>query len=108
MTAVPRDPITDRLDAALERAFARRWEIRAIYLDEEDRAALDQWATERWGTGAQVFALGYRGGLIVGRKVKGIEIRAGSASRIYSRNGCEVTIPKRLSERVRYRNPTDG
>lgn len=77
-----------RIDAALETV---RWQgiaVRAIYLTEPDSRALDRVRSREYGS--KLVVLGYRDH----------HIRFGKRSAIYSTNGVEIAIPKRLSLRV--------
>jgi hypothetical protein len=85
---VSRFPIIDRLDAALEKMRARQMDVRAIYLTETDRAALDRAESARWKRKLHVF------------HYQGHDLRTGEESRIYSTHGVPVRIPPRLSARV--------
>ena len=80
--------ITDRIDAALEKA---RWQGRtptAIYLAEPDRKAFD--AHQSRAFGMKLFCLSWRD----------IEIRYGERSAVYLQGGDRISIPARLSARV--------
>lgn len=87
--------IRDRIDAALERVALRGMEVRAIYLDPADCEAMVKAHTRFWRkelkSNADFIPLSYRD----------YPLRHGKTSRIYSTHGVEVTIPKRLSARVK-------
>lgn len=103
-----RDCIVDRIDAALEKMAARGWAVRAIYLDDEDRAALDAWATKEWrkgGSEARAHPLSFRDHLIVGAALaiehfRDHELRTGKRSAVYSDRGCQLAVPRQLSRRT--------
>ncbi|HEY8593288.1 MAG TPA: hypothetical protein VIL42_10565 [Sphingomicrobium sp.] len=85
------DRITDRMDAAFERA---RWRFpgdppKAIYLSGAEWAQYDDEVRETWPSAVRCFA--YRD----------VQIRSGNRSRLVTKTGCLVAIPKRLSVRVR-------
>jgi hypothetical protein len=85
---VSRFAIISRLDAALETMAFRKMEVRAIYLTESDRAALDRAESARWKRKMYVF------------HYKGHDLRTGETSRIYSTHGVNVAVPAKLSQRV--------
>ena len=83
--------IVARLGVALEKMRAQRMEVRAIYLSPPDLAALDRFHTRAFGTkGCKIHSASYDGHIV----------RPGKRSRIYSTNGVEVAVPKRLSRRT--------
>lgn len=85
--------IKDRIDAALEKMRAQQLEVRAVYLNEVDYAALVKEHTRYWrkklGSKGTFWPMSYGDH----------PIRFGERSRIYSTHGVEFTIPKRLSPR---------
>jgi hypothetical protein len=83
--------ITHRLDVALERAAWRYPEspVKAIYLTVDDWADFDAAMREDWPTAAHTFS--YRD----------VQIRSGTRSRLVTKNGCLVCIPKHVSPRTR-------
>lgn len=83
-----RFPIIDRLDAALEKMRARQMDVRAIYLTETDRSALDRAESARWKRKMCVF------------HYQGHDLRTGKSSCIYSTHGVSVAVPARLSAKV--------
>jgi len=85
------DPITDRIDVALEKMRAEGVEVRAIYLTEADRTALGKAIRRQLGLRAIAHPCGYKDHIV----------RSGKYSVIYSKQGVGFTIPKRLSPRVR-------
>jgi hypothetical protein len=83
--------ICDRLDAALEKMRAQQMEVRAIYLSPSDLAKLDRFHTRAFGVkGCKIHSASFDGHIV----------RPGQRSRIYSTNGVEVAVPKRISFRV--------
>lgn len=85
------DPITSRMDAALERA---RWRFpespaRFFYLDPTDWQEFDAEMRLDWPTAAHTFS--YRD----------IQIRSAKKSRLTTKHGCLVAIPKHLSPATR-------
>jgi hypothetical protein len=86
--------IFKRIDAALEKMRFQGMEVRAIYLDPVDDAAFVKANTRYWRKAlksrATFFATTYRDHFL----------KRGTKSRIYSTNGVEVAIPKRLSKRT--------
>lgn len=81
--------IINRLDAALEKMRARQMEVRAIYLTEEDRDALDRAESARWKRKMYVFYY------------LGHDLRTGETSRIYLTHGVNVAVPAKVGPRVR-------
>jgi hypothetical protein len=85
----------DRIDCALEKMRAQGMEVRAIYLSPEDDAAFVKANTRYWRKAlrsrATFYCTTYRDHIV----------RQGKTSVIYSTVGVGVTIPKRLSHRVR-------
>jgi hypothetical protein len=82
--------ILARLDAAFERAGWRYPEssVRWIYLDEQDWRDFDAAIREEWPSVAHCFS--YRD----------VQIRKGNRSRLSTKGGCLVCVPKRLSPRI--------
>lgn len=87
--------IVDRIECALEKMRARNMEVRAIYLDEADDAAYIKANTRFWRKALQSKATFFP--TMYGEH----PLRTGTKSIIYSTHGVGVTIPKRLSSRVR-------
>ena len=83
-----RGAIIERIEAALEKARVRELEIRAVYLSEADWRDYDRARSRRYGS--RVSCHSHRG----------IPIRPGKASVIYSSHGVGIAVPKRLSHRV--------
>jgi hypothetical protein len=100
---MPEPSIFRRIDYALEKARWRKLELRGIYLDEADYAALVRVSTRRYrkrfGSDATVWPLSYKNELIIGKSL--LPVKAAAASAVYSKTGQGITIPKRLSRRVR-------
>lgn len=84
----PRTCIQCRIDVALTRFESEGWDVRAIYLDQTDRDALDAARTKEFGMKCHV--CGYRGH----------PIKLGKRSMVYSTHGCIKSVPKRLSHRT--------
>jgi hypothetical protein len=74
--------IVARVDAALERLDERGMEVRAIYLDEVDRAALDQVMSRHYGSTLTLC------------EFRDHPLRSGKTSMIYSTHGVSVSIAK--------------
>jgi hypothetical protein len=81
--------ILRRIDAALEKCAFRKWEVRAIYLTDEDHDAFDRAMRRRFKVKASFLAYGP------------YQIRRGNASKIYCAYSGEIVVPKALSPRVR-------
>lgn len=94
IAGLERAVIFQRIDLALEKMRFRQMEVRAIYLDEEDRDEFDRANTRMWqaklGSKAKFFATTYREH----------PLRNGEKSRIYSTHGVETVIRKRLPKRT--------
>lgn len=92
--------ILDRIDCALEKMAFRQMEVRAIYLNDEDRKAFDKEMTRQYraatGSKAKVYSCSYGDHLLY----RDHELRGGGKSIIYSKQGVGVMIPKRVSRRV--------
>jgi hypothetical protein len=78
--------ILDRLDVAFERA---RWRFpesppHRIYLDDDDRRAFDEAKSAEWG----------------GFSYRDVQIYAAKRSRLVTRRGCLVCIPKHVNPRT--------
>lgn len=82
-------PITQRIDAALERGLFRYGSVNAIYLIGEDRAALDA-------------ALGGRCHVYRAHEVRGTR---SVQSHIYCRGGHRINIVRKLSPRTQIIQP---
>lgn len=85
-----RTDIRGRIDCALEKMRAQQVEVRAIHLTEVDLKALGRAIKRDWGFKGIVHPHGYRDHIV----------RSGKRSAIYSKQGVEFVIPKRLSPRV--------
>jgi hypothetical protein len=83
-----RASIIRRLVVALEKMRAQGMEVRAIYLTEADWDAYNRAQSKAYGCRLVAFLYGSH------------EIRPGKSSAIYSTNGVEVAVPKRISHRV--------
>lgn len=79
-----RPAIIRRLDAALAKMRDREMEVRAIYLTRADWDAYNR---------AQAKAIGCKSCACF--QYGGHEIRSGEQSRIYSKQGVSVNVPKR-------------
>lgn len=90
-----RDNIVDRIECALEKMRARGMEVRAIYLDEEDDLAYVKANTRYWRKALKSRATFWP--TMYGDH----PLRTGKTSQVYSTHGVSVSIPKRLSPRVR-------
>jgi hypothetical protein len=83
--------IQDRMDIAFERAQWRfpdsppKW----IYLDADDWAAFDKAVRKRWRAAVRSFS--YRD----------VQIRSAKRSRLITKSGCIVCIPKHVSPMTR-------
>lgn len=97
---VDRRNIVARLDFAIERAAFRCMAIRAIYLDDEDQRALNDFASEAWGS--RVVQLQHGGFPVVSGDAmyRDVSIRPGKRSVLYSKHGVALVVPKVLSARV--------
>lgn len=85
----------DRIDQALEKMRAQGMEVRAIYLDPADDATFVRANTRYWRKALQSRATFHC------TTFRDHIVRQGKSSIIYSTHGVGVTIPKRLSPRVR-------
>jgi hypothetical protein len=86
-----------RIRAALERVRWRKGEVRAIYLDEADRLALDKAASKKWG--GPVHRLSFDDLPITRFDFDGHLIKPGCRSAIYLRgSGEEIAIAKKLGK----------
>jgi hypothetical protein len=86
-----RDPITDRLDAALEKVRCQQLSVRIICLTTNDLKALDRINTKAFGVrGCKIHTCDYAGH----------PVRVGPRSVIYSTHGYEIAVPYRLSAKV--------
>lgn len=83
--------ITDRMDVAIERAKWRYPESppKRICLDEQDWREYDQLSSEEWG--GPVHAFSYRD----------LQIFPARRSRLFTKHGCMVAVPKALGSRAR-------
>lgn len=85
--------IERRIRAGLAKVRCARG-VRAIYLNPEDRAQLDDLATKRWGSGARVHRFDFDDHPIIGDGYfDGHTLRPGRNSRIYDRSGVAYSIP---------------
>jgi hypothetical protein len=95
--------ICDRIDSALEKARWRKLELRGLYLDSADYAALAKQRTAEhraaFGGRAKIWPLSYESVLLIGRPL--LPVKAGQSSAVYATSGEAIAIPKRLSSRVR-------
>jgi hypothetical protein len=87
---LPPSPIIDRLEVAFERA---RWRFpesppKIILLTEEDWTAYDEAIREQWPSAVRCFS--YRD----------VQIRSGNRSRLITKHGCPVAIPRQVSART--------
>ncbi|HET7255582.1 MAG TPA: hypothetical protein VFJ46_17635 [Xanthobacteraceae bacterium] len=80
-----------RMDVAIDRARSRYPESKPqwFYLTEEDWDDFDAAKSAEWGS--QVHCFSHRD----------ITIRRGETSRLLMKGGCMVSVPKRLSPRVK-------
>jgi hypothetical protein len=85
---VSRDSVTTRIDLALEKARCRQLEIKVIYLTEDEWRAYDAEQSIEYGSRVHCFSHG------------AIEIRPGERSRLFSKHGESVAVPKLISARV--------
>ena len=83
-----RDCIIARLEAAFEKARFRKLEVTWIYLTADDWTDFDQAKSEEWGSKVHCFSF------------NDVQIRSGERSRLFSKYGESVGIPKLLSAKV--------
>jgi hypothetical protein len=95
--------VTDRIDSALEKARWRKLELRGIYLDSADYAALAKQRTAEhraaFGGRAKVWPLSYESVLLIGRSL--LPVKAGKSSAVYATSGESIAVPKHLSAKTR-------
>lgn len=85
------DSIIMRMDIALDRARMRYPESKPqwFYLTEEDWEAFDAAKSAEWGSKVHCFSF------------RDVQIRPGETSRLTLKGGCLISVPKRLSPRVK-------
>jgi hypothetical protein len=95
--------IYTRIDCALEKGRWRKLALRGIYLDAADYAEFVAAETKAWrestGSKATVYPLSYGDHLIIGGAA--VPVKEAGTSAVYATSGEGITIPKRLSPRVK-------